>query len=138
MPSTYSDRGRRPEGGLPGVFFASPDWDCNDCCEKLLPEKFNRGPIPISTVSTARNTTSLTVNLSHCHSQPFMIRSNASIAKRKSSSVDHTKHYHRTCSDSTGPAADARRDRQQFGCRRQHYFSSTCQSQSDPAIDVAP
>ena len=48
-----SDRGRRPEGGLPGVFFASPDWDRNDCHEKSLPEMVDRGPIPISAVSTA-------------------------------------------------------------------------------------
>ena len=53
VESHNSDRGRRPEGGLPGVFFASPDWDRNDCREKSLPEMVDRGPIPISAVSTA-------------------------------------------------------------------------------------
>ena len=49
---------------------------------------------------------------SRSRSQPLMIRSTASIAKRKSNSVEHRKRYRHACSESTGPAADARRERQ--------------------------
>ena len=122
MKIYHSDHRLKAEG-LPGVFFASPNWDHNNYCENPLPEMFNRGPIPISAVSTTWNATSLMHNLSHSHLQSFMIRSNTSIAKCKSSSVDHGKCYCHTCSDSSGPAASTCHERQSEQNRQQQAWN---------------